>query len=117
MSIESTIARNGKTVRWRKMAGTGGTYNTATSKVDPPYIPFKDIKALIDGFGSVESQLRGADFGNKTLIQEGQLRLYTVTNVRPGDIVSVDEEVYTAFYNKSIWKKSKAVCYEVLVQL
>jgi hypothetical protein len=117
MSIEATISRAGKTCTWRKMLGTGGVYDTATGAVTAPTFTTTTIKMVLDGFGSVESQLRAFAFGTKSLLQEGQLRAFTVANLRPGDIVAIDGEDYTVIYCKSIWKKEKVVCNEALVQL
>jgi hypothetical protein len=117
MSVAATIARAGKTCTWRQMPGTGGTYDTATGTVIAPVSTTTTIKMVLDGFGSVESQLRAYVFGGKTLLQTGQLRAFTVANLRPGDIVTIDGEDYTVVYCKSIWKKEKVVCNEALIQL
>jgi len=117
MSVAATIARAGKTCTWRKMLGTSGTYDTATGTVTAPTFTTTTIKMVLDGFGSVESQLRAFAFGSKSLLQEGQLRAFTVSNLRPGDVVTIDSEDYTVVYCKSIWKKEKVVCNEALIQL
>jgi len=117
MSIAATIARAGKTCTWRKMLGTGGSYDETKGTVTAPTYATETIKMVLDGFGSVESQLKAFFFESKTLIQEGQLRAFTCAAIRPGDIVTIDSEDYTVNYVKSIWKKDKVVLHEAVVQL
>lgn len=118
MSVAATIARNGKTCTWRKMLGTGGAYSPSSGTVinTPTYVT-ETIKAVIDGFGSVESQLRALVFGNKSLLQEGQLRIFTVAALKPGDVLGIDSDDYTVVSCKSIWKKEIVVLYEAVVGL
>lgn len=117
MSIASTISRAGKTVQWRKMMGDGGDYDVTTGTVAVLATEVTDIKVVFDGFGSVESQLRGMFFGKGGLVQDGQLRAFTVAMLHPGDIITADGKDYTVVYVKSIWKKSSVVLNEALVQL
>lgn len=117
MSVASTISRNGKSAVWKKMLGKGGDYDPATGKVVAPTYDTQNIKMILDGFGSVESTLKAFVFGERSLLEKGQLRAFTVSALRPGDVVHLDDEVYTVVAVKSIWKKSKVVLYEAVIQL
>lgn len=117
MSVASTIAKNGKSVVWKKMLGKGGDYDPATGKQIAPTYDTQNIKVVLDGFGSVESTLKAFVFGNKSLLEEGQLRVFTVSALRPGDVIHVDDDVYTVGNVKTIWKKSKVVLYEAVIKL
>lgn len=117
MSIAATIARSGKSATWRQMLGKSGTYDPSSGTVVNPVTKTQTIKVVLDGFGSVESQLRALAFGDKSLLQEGQLRAFTVASLQPGDVITIDADDYTVVYCKAIWKKEKVVCYEALIQL
>lgn len=118
MSIASTLSKQGKTIQYRKMLGTGGTYNPATGVMGGGSMaPPVTLKAVLDGFGSVESQLRSGELVNNDLIETGRLRVFSVVKMHPGDIVTVDGEDYTVVYNKTVYKKEVAVLFEAVVRL
>ena len=116
MNLEANIARNGQTIYWKKMAGTGGTFNTATRTVENASssasvaIP---IKAVVDGFGTITTMLRSIAFAAQSLRQAGQLRVFTCHAVGMGDILTVDGVNYTVIFGKSIYYHGKIVLYMV----
>lgn len=116
MSTASTIKRNGMPISWRKMNGNDGVYDFTSASVVAAPITTVAIYGVVDGFGSVESQLRGEQFGAEGLEVAGSFRVFTTTKVEPGDVLGFDSDFFTCFFVKPIFKKKKVECYMALVR-
>ena len=116
MSIAATIKKKGMLAYWRPMSGSGGEYDFVTRTVkNAPSVATQEIYIVADGFGSVTSTLRSMFMEENALITGGDLRIYTVTNIKSGDIVNIDDEDYVAIFGKMI-KKGKETLYIVAVK-
>lgn len=116
MSIESTIKKKGCPLMWTPV--TSGTYDFASRTViSVPGSP-KKIYGVLDGFGSVESTLKGEKLRFDTTEETGSLRMFTVAPIKTGDLIAVldDRGVEvsraTVGFVKLIYKGSKVVLRE-----
>ena len=116
MSIESTIRRKGCPLRWTPVTDGSYDFNSRTV-VRAPGAP-SIIYGVLDGFGSVESTLKGEKLRFDTSEETGSLRVFTVAHIRTGDTIAVlderGEEVSraTVGFVKLIYKGSKVVLRE-----
>ena len=117
MSYAGLIQRNGMKILWRKMLGEGGVYDYTTATVaQPSFAPAVTIYGVLDGFGSMESQLRSEQFEANDLEIMGATRVFTTSKLEAGDVVEFDGHARSVFLVKDIWKKNKVVLYMALVK-
>ena len=116
MSVASTVRRNGIRIIWRKMLGEGGAYDFNAATVAAAYAAPVEIYGVLDGFGSVESQLSSEHFRDKELSETGDYRVFTTTRISAGDTMEFDSEVYTVLKVKAVWKKARIVLFMAAVE-
>jgi hypothetical protein len=116
MNLAPVIAKNGKKIQWTSMSGQGKVYDSSTGTMVGGAAVTRTISAVLDGYGSLESQLRFEQFRTGELVGKGGARIFCVENIKPGDKVQIDDIMYTVRHSKSVWKKDVVVLYEALVQ-
>ena len=112
MSFDGTIQRNGVQVSWTPMGGTNRIYDTSTgTMIGGPDDTVSSIYVIVDGFMSTAGKVRSDAFDRGTLVTGGLLNCYTTAPVGLGDRLTIDGNLYTVMFRKSIWRKNKPVLY------
>lgn len=118
MNAAGAISRNGTTVLWSPMSGGAGVYDpTSGTVVGPPEAAAKKIKAVLDGYGSIASQLRADHFSTNSVEVAGGLWVYTTAAIQTGDKLEINSQVYTVKFSKAIYSKEKILVYVAQVEL
>lgn len=118
MSIEGTVRKKGKKILHIPGPSSAlGVFDVATGTVVQTPLPQREIFAVLDGFGSLESQLRADEYKTGSSESDGSLRVFAASRLDKGDTVVIDEKSYVLKYVKQVWKGSRVVFWEGVAEL